>query len=70
MTDTEAKDLEIAAPRAGTRLGLNIMVIDDDGRRPLKSVTWTPGLTQNRSKDIMNAGIAPGLFGTVILKAR
>ncbi|MFH1730322.1 MAG: PQQ-binding-like beta-propeller repeat protein [Planctomycetota bacterium] len=57
-------------PRAGVRFGLNIMVIDSDGGVAAKAASWTPGLTQNRSRDIMTDGIAPALFGTVILKER
>jgi len=57
-------------PRVGVRFGLNIMVIDSDGGVAAKAASWTPGLTQNRSRDIMTDGIAPALFGTVILKER
>ena len=64
------KDVGVAQPAPGTRFGLNIMVVDDDGRPPVKGASWTPGLTQNVKRDIMSAGIAPALYGTVILKER
>ena len=63
-------DVGVERPRAGVRFGLNIMVIDDDSGRELKAVSWTPGLTQNRHKRFMSLGIAPALFGTVILEER
>jgi outer membrane protein assembly factor BamB len=63
-------DLAIQRPRAGLRFRLNIMAIDDDAGGPMKSVSWTPGMTQNRNKTMMSLGIAPELFGTVILKER
>jgi len=63
-------DVGIERPRPGMRLGLNILVLDDDGGRHLKAVTWAPGLTQHRKKRVLSLGIAPSLFGTVILKER
>jgi outer membrane protein assembly factor BamB len=63
-------ELHVRFPRAGLRFGLNVMVLDEDGRPDLKAVSWSPGLTQNRNRDIMTRGIAPALFGTVILKGR
>jgi len=63
-------DVGIDQPRAGLRLGLNIMVFDDDGAPNLKGVTWTPGLTQNKRRDMIGSRVAPALFGTVILKER
>jgi len=63
-------DVGIDQPRAGVRLGLNIMVFDDDGDANLKGVTWTPGLTQNKKRDMMGSRVAPALFGTVILRER
>jgi len=62
------RDLWVSRPQPGTRLGLNVMVIDDDGRGTRKGVSWAPGLTQNRRRELMVDGLAPSLFGTVILK--
>jgi len=63
-------EVGILRPRPGLCFGLNIMVIDGDGHGVLKGVSWTPGLTQNRKKNLMSAGIAPALFGAVTLKER
>ncbi|MFW6107829.1 MAG: PQQ-binding-like beta-propeller repeat protein, partial [bacterium] len=63
-------DLGVHGPRAGVRLGLNVLAIDDDRSGKMKAVSWTPGLTQNRRKELMFTGIAPELFGTVILRGR
>ncbi len=61
-------DLGVENPQPGRRIGLNILVIDDDQTGQLKAASWTPGLTQNLNKDLMFEGIVPELFGTVILE--
>ncbi len=62
------EDLGVQNPQPGRRIGLNILVIDDDQTGQLKAASWTPGLTQNLNKDMMFEGIVPELFGTVILE--
>ncbi len=63
-------EIGLHQPHAGARFGLNIMVIDDDGRQTLSAATWTPGLTQSKTRDLTGSGVAPALFGTVILEER
>jgi hypothetical protein len=54
----------------GSRIGLNILLIDDDGGPIRKSLSWTPGLTQNRTRFGMSRQLVPGLFGQVLLTER
>jgi len=54
-------------PRTGLRFGFNVTVIDDDGDRAAKAVTWTPGLFLDRNHLLMTRGFTPAYFGKIEL---
>ena len=54
-------------PKAGMRFGFNVTVIDDDGDRAAKAVTWTPGLFLDRNHLLMTRGFTPAYFGKIEL---
>ena len=56
-------------PKTGTRFGFNVFILDDDnGRGPLKGLSWGPGILLHEQRAYFSKGYTPEYFGTVILK--
>jgi len=59
--------LGIRDPRPGLRFGFNVTILDDDGDRTAKAISWTPGMILDRARSMMIRGFTPALFGDVLL---